>query len=123
MWNEIVTEVETLLALLKTKAESAISIFLSFMGEAVTEEEAALWPQFKALAIQIFNDETKISGLDVPARVVVVVTDFSAQLPADVALAKNALINSWAWAVAYQTGQINGNQGNLPGGNTGATQS
>ena len=59
-----------------------------------------------------------MAGLDVAGRVAVVVADFSAQLPADIALAKNALINSWAWAVAHQQGIVNGNQGVLPNGNS-----
>lgn len=104
-------ELKALIVKWEAAAYSAVEVVLSFFKEAITEEEAALWPQFRALAIQIFNDEAKIIGLDVPARVGVVVADFSAQVPADIALAKNALFNSWAWAIAHKTGQINGNQG------------
>ena len=113
MWASIIADLKAVIVNIESQANSAISLFLSFIKEAVTEEEAVLWPQFKALAIQIFGDEIKMAGLDVAGRVAVVVADFSAQLPADVALAKNALINSWAWAVAHQQGIVNGNQGNV----------
>lgn len=113
MWETILNDLKAVIANIEAKAGSAISLLLSFFGEAFTEEEAVLWPQFKDLAIQIFGDELKMSGLDLAGRVAVVVADFSAQLPADVALAKQALINSWAWAVAHQQGIVNGNQGNV----------
>ena len=45
-----------------------------------------------------------------------VVVEATADLAADVVLAKNALFNSWAWAIAHQQGITNGNQGNLSGG-------
>ena len=118
MWAEIIAYLEAELAKLKAEATSALSLYWAFIKESVNEEEAALWPQFKSLAIQIFGDEIKMSGLDVAGRVAVVVADFSAQLPADIALAKNALINSWAWAVAHQQGIVNGNQGNVSSGPT-----
>ena len=111
MWNEILAALKTIVADIEAKASSELSLFLSFMKEAVTEEEAALWPQFQALATQIFGDEVKMAGLNLQARVAVVVADFLAQLPADVALAKTALVNSWAWAVAHQQGIVDGNQG------------
>lgn len=118
MWNEILSALKTIVADIESKAGTYLSIFISFMGQAVTEEEAALWPQFLTLANQIFNDEVKMAGLNVDARVAVVVADFLAQLPSDIALAKTALVNSWAWAVAHQKGLVNGNQGILVGGST-----
>jgi hypothetical protein len=114
-WTTIIQDIEALLAKVKAELGTALSLFIAFIKEAVTEEEAALWPQFQALAIQIFGDETKMAGLNLDARVAVVVADFMAQLPADVALAKKALINSWAWAVAHQQGIVDGNQGNVNG--------
>lgn len=116
MWNDIITALKALVATLEAQAGSAISFLLSFFKEAITEEEAALFPAFQALANQILNDEAKITGLNVQQRVLVIVADFAATIPADIALAKNALFNSWAWAIAHKTGQIDGNQGNLTGG-------
>jgi hypothetical protein len=107
----MIEELKALIAKWEAEASSAISLLLSFFKEAITEEEAALFPQFKALAIQIFGDEVKMAGLNLDARVAVVVADFMAQLPVDIALAKKALINSWAWAVAKQQGIVDGNQG------------
>lgn len=112
----LITMVESLLTNLKAEAEKDIHLVLAFFQEAITEEEAALFPQFDLLASQILNDEARIQGLNVAQRVAIIVADFSAQLPADIAIAKNALINSWAWAKAHQTGQMNGNQGVSPSG-------
>jgi hypothetical protein len=95
----------------ETEAGSALSFLVSFIKEAVTEEEAALFPDFQKLATQILSDEAKIQGLNVQERVAVIVADALAALPGAVTDAKVALFNSWAWAIAKQTGQINGNQG------------
>ena len=102
---------------IESEASSAFSFMTSFLKEAITEEEAALFPAFQALATKILNDEAAIQGLDVKGRVALMVSDFLASLPADVALAKTALVNSWAWAIAHQQGLKDGNQGILPGGN------
>lgn len=110
-WQIILSDLKAIVLKLESEAQSAWNIFISFIKEAVTEEEAALFPQFQALATQILNDEANIQGLNVQQRVGVIVADFSLQLPTDVALAKNALLNSWAWAIAHQTGQKDGNQG------------
>ena len=109
--NFIEQELSKVVAWIQAEAKSALSILVSFFKEAITEEEAALFPQFQALATQVLNDEAKILGLNVSQRVAVIVADFSAQLPQDIAIARNALLNSWAWAIAHQTGQKNGNQG------------
>ena len=111
MWGIILSDLKAILAKIEAEEGSAITFLLSFLKEAVTEEEAALFPAFQALATKILSDEAQIQGLNVQQRVLVIVADFSASLPADIALAKNALFNSWAWAIAHQTGQTNGNQG------------
>lgn len=95
---------------------TAWSFLVSFFKEAISEEEAALFPAFQTQAVQIFNDAVKTQGLTVQERVALVVVEGTADLAADVVLAKNALFNSWAWAVAHQQGIVNGNQGVLPGG-------
>lgn len=116
MWNIILSDLKAILAKIESEAGTDLSFLLSFFKEAITEEEAALFPAFQALANQILNDEAKITGLNVQQRVLVIVADFAATIPADIALAKNALFNSWAWAIAHQQGIIEGNQGTLPGG-------
>lgn len=101
---------------IEAEYKTAISFFIAFIKELMTEEEAALFPAFKTQAIQIFNDAVKTAGLTVEQRVALVVTEATVDLAADVVLAKNALFTSWAWAIAYQQGIINGNQGTLQGG-------
>lgn len=101
---------------IESEASTAWSFLVAFLKEAITEEEAALFPAFQAQAIQIFNDAVKTEGLTVQERVALVVTEATVDLAADVVLAKNALFTSWAWAIAYQQGIKDGNQGNLPGG-------
>lgn len=115
--DDIVVPLENLIASIKAKASSALSFLLSFFKEAISEEEAALFPAFQAQVTAIFNDELKMSGLaTVQERVAVAVADATADLAADVVLAKNALFNSWAWAIAHQQGLTNGNQGSSVAG-------
>lgn len=108
-WNDFKTWIEK-------EAGTAISFLLSFFKEAISEEEAALFPAFKTQAVQIFNDGVKTAGLTVEQRVALVVTEATVDLATDLVLAKNALFNSWAWAIAHQQGITNGNQGVLTGG-------
>ena len=111
MWTAILTALKAIVATIEQEAGTALTFLLSFLKEAITEEEAALFPAFQALATKILNDEAAIQGLNVQARVTLIVTDFLATLPADIALAKTALVNSWAWAIAHQQGIKDGNQG------------
>lgn len=121
MWTAILTALKALVAQIEQEAGTALTFLLSFLKEAFTEEEAALFPAFQALATKILNDEAAIQGLDVKGRVALVVTDFLATLPSDIALAKTALVNSWAWAVAHQQGLTDGNQGVMPAGDSSGT--
>jgi hypothetical protein len=120
MSNPLITAIENDLEALKNwleaDASSALAFLLSFTKEFVSEEEAALFPAFKAQVVKLFNDEAAMQGLDVQARVTLAVTEATVDLAADVVLAKNALFNSWAWAIAHQQGIVNGNQGVLPSG-------
>jgi hypothetical protein len=111
MWTAILNDLKAIVAALEAQAGTALSFLLSFFKEAITEEEAALFPAFQALATKILNDEAAIQGLNVQQRINVVVADFLATLPADIVIAKTALVNSWAWAIAHQQGLTNGNQG------------
>lgn len=101
---------------IESEAKTAWSFLVSFLKEAISEEEAALFPAFQDQAVQIFNDAVKTQGLTVQQRVALVVTEATSDLAQDIVLAKNALFNSWAWAIAHQQGIIDGNQGILPGG-------
>lgn len=108
-WNAFKNWVES-------EASSALSFLVSFIKELVTEEEAALFPDFQKLATQILNDEAKVQGLNVQQRVDLIVADALVALPGIVSDSKVALLNSWAWAIAKKTGQTNGNQGSSPTG-------
>lgn len=125
--NPFIQALEADLVMLKNwiegEANTAISFLLSFFQEAITEEEAALFPAFKSQVVQLFNDEAAMQGLDLQARVALAVTEATADLAVDVVLAKNALFNSWAWAIAHQQGLTNGNQGIMPQGNSGPVAS
>ena len=106
---------------IESEASSAWSFLVSFLKEAIKEEEAALFPLFQQQAVQIFNDAVKTAGLTVQQRVILVVTEASTDLAEDVAIARNALYNSWAWAIAHQQGLTNGNQGTNTTGNFSGT--
>lgn len=120
MSNPVITALDTAWVdfknWLENESKTALSFLLSFFKEAISEEEAALFPAFKSQAIQIFNDAVKTEGLNVEQRVALVITEATVDLTVDIVLAKNALFNSWAWAIAHQQGITNGNQGNLVGG-------
>ena len=121
MWKIIIADLKAVLAKIEGEISTAWSFLMAFLKEAITEEEAALFPAFQALATKILNDEAAIQGLDVKGRVALMVTDFLATLPADIALAKTALVNSWAWAIAHQQGLTDGNQGSSSTGDFSGT--
>lgn len=102
-------------------AQSAITFLLSFFKEAISEEEAALFPAFKAQVIKLFNDEAAMQGLTLKERVALAVTEGTVDLAQDLVIAKNALFNSWAWAIAHQQGLMDGNQGQSPTGDFSGT--
>ena len=101
---------------LEKEASTAFAFLVSFFKEAISEEEAALFPLFQQQAVQIFGDAVKTQGLNLEQRVALVVTEACVDLAADIVIARQALYNSWAWAIAHQQGITNGNQGTLPGG-------
>jgi ATP-dependent exoDNAse (exonuclease V) beta subunit len=102
---------------IEKEAGQAINFLLSFLKEAITEEEAALFPAFKQQVEQIFADEAKMSPFStVKERVALAVAEATADLAADLIIAKNALFHSWAWAIAHDKGLMDGNQGNSVNG-------
>ena len=121
MWDTILADLKAVVAALESQAGTALAFLLSFFKEAVTEEEAALFPVFKAQVVKLFNDEAAMQGLQVKDRVALAVTEATADLAQDVVLAKNALFHSWAWAIAHEQGLIDGNQGQSSIGNFSGT--
>jgi hypothetical protein len=121
MWDAVLTDLKAVVAALESQAGTSLAFLLSFFKEAITEEEAALFPVFKAQVVKLFNDEAAMAGLDVKARVALAVVEGTADLAADVVLAKNALFNSWAWAIAHEQGLIDGNQGSSSTGDFSGT--
>ena len=106
---------------IESEASSKWNFFISFFKEAVTEEEAALFPAFQTQAVQIFNDAVMTAGLTVEQRVALVVAEAVKDLAQDIAIARTALYNSWAWAIAHQQGLSNGNQGSSSTGDFSGT--
>lgn len=119
--EQFLQELKTLIQNFEAKVVSAWDLLIAFIKEAIKEEEAALWPQVKAQAEAAFNDQLKMSGLStVQERVTVIVADVMVDLVADGITAKQTLINAYVWAVAHQTGQIDGNQGVVTGSAAGS---
>lgn len=105
------TELLALIKKIEDDLSSAWRLLWVFFKEAITEEEAALFPVFKAQVVKLFNDEAAMQGLTVKERVALAVTEATADLAQDLVIAKQALFNSWAWAIAHQQGITDGNQG------------
>jgi hypothetical protein len=111
MWQIILNDLKAILIKIEGEAATAWSFLVSFFKEAITEEEAALFPVFKAQVVKLFNDEAAMQGLSVKDRVALAVTECTADFAQDLVIAKNALFHSWAWAIAHQQGLVDGNQG------------
>lgn len=110
--KQFLAELKDLISKWEADVVSDWDLLISFIKEAIKEEEAALWPTVQAQAVQLFNDELKMSGLTTVAeRVALIVAEVTAALAADGIIAKQTLMNAYVWAVAHKTGQMDGNQG------------
>lgn len=95
---------------------NALNFLKSYIEEAFTEEQAALFPEIEAQAVQLLQDVIKTQGLTVKERVAMAVTELTSDLSLDAALTAQTLYNAYVWTVAHKLGLIDGNQGTLPGG-------
>jgi hypothetical protein len=111
LWTIILTDLKAIIAKIESEAQNAWSFFTAYVQEAISEEEAALFPQIEAQASQLLQDEAKTAGLTVKERVAMAVTELTADLSADAALAAQTLYNAYVWTVAHKLGLQDGNQG------------
>ena len=116
MWKIIWADLKALLAKIEAEMASAIHFLTAYIHEAITEEEAALFPLIEQQAAQLLTDEVKTQGLTVKERVAMAETEIMADLVADGKVAVATLISAYVWTVAHKKGLIDGNQGNLQGG-------
>lgn len=107
----VIKEFELLKNKLEEEAKTAWNFMASFFKEAISEEEAALFPAFKSQVVQLLSDEAAIQGLNLDARVALAIKEATADLATDLVIAKKAMFHSWAWAIAHKRGEIDGNQG------------
>ena len=116
MWQIIVSDIKAVLAKIESEVASAWNFLISYVKEAVTEEEAALFPLIEAQAAQILTDVVKTQGLTVKERVALAETEIMAALVADGKVAVATLVAAYVAVTAHKLGLVDGNQGNLAGG-------
>lgn len=117
-WSTILTDLKLLLAKVEAELANGWNFLTTYLKEAISEEEAALFPLVEAQAAQILVDVVKTEGLTVAQRVALAETEIMAALVADGKVAAATLISAYTWTVAHKLGLEDGNQGNLVGGNT-----
>lgn len=118
MWKIIVADLKALLSKVEGELESGWNFLITYVKEAVKEEEAALFPLIEAQATQILTDVTKTQGLTVKERVALAETEIMAALVADGKVAAATLVAAYVAVTAHRLGLVDGNQGNLTGGNS-----
>ena len=124
MWSIIITDLKKLVAMVEAELANAWNFLSSYVKEAFTEEEAALFPIIEAQATQLLTDVVKTQGLTVKERVAMAEAEIMADLATDGKVFVATLISAYVAVTAHKLGLIDGNQGNLVGGNTNApTQS
>ena len=124
MWSIIITDLKKLVAMVEAELANAWYFLSSYVKEAFTEEEAALFPIIEAQATQLLTDVVKTQGLTVKERVAMAEAEIMADLATDGKVFVATLISAYVAVTAHKLGLIDGNQGNLVGGNTNApTQS
>lgn len=121
IWSTIVADVEALLAKIKLELASALNFLLTYVKEAVTEEEAALFPLIEAQASQILVDVVKTQGLTVKERIALAETEIMAALVADGKVAAATLISAYVTVTAHKLGLVDGNQGVVTSGDSATT--
>ena len=112
----ILNDLKAIVAQIEADLTNALNFLKSYIEEAFTEEQAALFPAIEAQAAQLLQDEAKTAGLTVKQRVEMAVGELTKDLAVDAALAVTTLYNAYVWTVAHKLGLQDGNQGNLPGG-------
>lgn len=118
MWKIIVADLKAILAKIESELASGWNFLVSYVKEAVTEEEANLFPLIEAQATQILVDVIKTNGLTVKERIALAETEIMAALIADGKAAAATLVSAYVTITAHKLGLIDGNQGIMPEGNS-----
>lgn len=116
MWKMILNALKGLIQQIEAHIESAIHFLSDYIHEAITEEEAVLFPLISAQAAQILTDVVKTQGLTVKQRISLAETEIMAALVVDGKVAAQTLISAYVAVTAHKLGLVDGNQGVLPGG-------
>ncbi len=118
LWKTIVDDLKAVLAKIEDELKSALNFLISYVKEAVSEEEAALFPLIEAQATQILVDVVKTQGLTVKERIALAETEIMVALAADGKVAAATLISAYVTITAHKLGLVDGNQGNMAGGSS-----
>lgn len=116
MWQVILNDLKALLYKVEAELQSAWNFLTSYIHEAITEEEAAIFPLIESQAAQILTDAVATQGLTVKERVALAETEIMAALVADGKTFAATLIAAYVAVTAHKLGLIDGNQGTMPGG-------
>jgi len=111
MWGIIVQDLKNILAKIESEIQSAWNFLTAYLHEAITEEEAALFPLIEQQASQLLTDVVKTQGLTVKERVAMAEAEIMADLAADGKVAVATLVSAYVAVTAHKLGLTDGNQG------------
>lgn len=117
MWKIITDDLKAVLAKIEVELQSVYNFLVVYVKEAVTEEEAALFPLIESQASQILQDVIKTQGLTVKERIAMAESEIMVNLVADGKVVVATLVAAYVAVTAHKLGLVDGNQGILPQGN------
>ena len=117
MWATIVADLKGILSKIESELQSAWNFLTSYIHEAITEEEAALFPLIESQAAQILQDAIKTQGLTVKERIALAESEIMVALVADGKVAAATLVAAYVNVTAHRLGLTDGNQGSSSTGN------
>lgn len=112
----ILEDLKSIILKIEQEAVNVWHFLTTYIHEAITEEEAALFPIIEAQAAQILTDVVKTQGLTVKQRVELAETEIMAALAQDGKVAAATLVSAYIWTVAHKKGIVDGNQGIVTNG-------
>lgn len=118
MWKIILDDIKAVVAKIEAELANGWNFLVAYLKEAVTEEEAALFPLIEAQAAQLLQDEAKTAGLTVKQRVAMAESEIMAALVIDGKVAAATLVAAYVAVTAHKLGLVDGNQGVMPEGNS-----
>lgn len=118
MWTIILNDIKGIVAKIESELANAWAFLMAYVKEAVSEEEAALFPLIEAQAAQLLQDEVKTAGLTVKERVAMAESEIMIDLASDGKVAAATLVAAYVAVTAHKLGLVDGNQGSMPQGNS-----